>query len=117
MIRDTNSKYDDRDLPDGERTFTVSSIKDGPKGADKWMLSFDGGSGAQLLWPNEEGPLLKVLGCPESKPGIYDLNAEFVTGLSFIATVNTVPDKKDASVMRKKMTGFKKAEKSEDTPF
>ena len=114
MIRttDTNSKYNDRDLPNGERRFTVVQIVDGPKGSNKWMLKYDGGEGAQLLWPEGEGPLLKVLECRESRPGVFEWDSDLMSGKSFIATVSEVPDKKDATVMRKKMAGFKKAEKS-----
>jgi len=116
-ITDTNSKFDDDDLPDGERTFTVSRVTDGPKGSDKWFLTYDGGRGAQLLWPEAEGPLLRILDRKEPSPGVFEWETDLVSGLSFIATVSTVPDKKDKSIMRKKMAGFKKAEKPEATPF
>lgn len=115
---DTNPKYSDKDIPDGEREFEVVSVTDGPKGSDKWLLEYDGDQeGEQLLWPNMEGELLRVLGFTEVSKGIFDWETDLAQGKKFIATVSHDPDKKKPDVIRQNMKGFKKSKSEADVPF
>ncbi len=115
---DTNPKYSNRDIPDGEREFEVIKVMDGPKGSDKWVLRYDiDVEGEQLLWPNNEGDLLRVLGCTEGEKGIFSWDTDMVEGKKFTATVIHEVDKKDKVTMRQSMKGFKKSEKEADVPF
>lgn len=115
---DTNPKYSERDIPDGEKEFEVISVMDGPKGSDKWILRYDVDvEGEQLLWPNMEGELLRVLGFTEVTKGIFDWDTDMAQGKKFIATVSHDPDKKKPEVIRQNMKGFKKSETAADVPF
>lgn len=115
---DTNPKYSDKDIPDGERKFEVVSVKDGPKGSDKWILEYDKDQeGEQLLWPNMEGELLRVLGFTEVEKGVFDWDTDLAQGKKFIATVVHEPDRKKPEVIRQNMKGFKAAKSEDDIPF
>ena len=115
---DTNPKYAERDIPDGEHEFEVIKVVDGPKGSDRWVLRYDMDvEGEQLLWPNDEGPLLRTLGCTEISAGVFDWETELMEGKKFIATVTHEADKKKPDVIRQKMRNFKASKEADEVPF
>ena len=75
------------------------------------MLSFVLAAAACLNWP-----LLRVLGCKETKPNKFEWDRDLMEGKEFISVVSHDPDKKDPSKIRQNMTEFE-AVKSEDVPF
>lgn len=103
---DTNSDFSNRDIPDGTYSFRVMSVR--KNGAMYiWHFSYDGErEGDIVFFANNMGPLLKVLGCKETKPGFYKLESQEVEGVPFKATVYGEPDKKDKNVIRKRMKDF-----------
>lgn len=87
---DTNNDYSDKIIPDGNHIFKVLGFR-AVKASYAVSLSYDGGiEGEILLFANQMGPLLKVLGCTEgSAPGKYVLNTDIAVGGSFSATIYT----------------------------
>lgn len=119
-ITDTNSKYANKELPDGRNCFKVESIekKYGQKGGEYfvWKLSHTSGEGEQILLPNMMGALLKALGCQEIEPGKYDWDTFEQYGKFFMATVSHKPDQKDPTKVRQHMSDFAKYEDAQ-IPF
>jgi len=120
---DTRGQYD-TSLPDGEREFRVEEIRRLEKGQTViyiWKVSFEGDgereSGEQVLLPSLMGDLLRVLGCKELSHGKYEWDRDILPGKYFIATISREPDKKKPDVIRQQMTGFKKSDKTDETPF
>lgn len=115
---DTNSNFDNKDLPDGTRTWEIVQVRK-QKGFYVWLLECEaeGLEGEQVLFPNNMGPLLRLLGCTETSKGVFDWDMDMVEGQKFIATVSHAPDKKDPTKIRQNMTDFKKAEEAADAPF
>jgi hypothetical protein len=114
---DTNSNFDSQEIPDGSHTFEIVQVRKN-KGFYIWMFEYeDGASGEQVLFPNNMGALLRVLGCTEVKKGVYDWDTSLVEGQKFIAIVSHVPDKKDPNKIRQQMTEFKKAVEEDASPF
>lgn len=102
---DTNLR-NKNDIPDGRNTFRIMSMKKNEK-LYIFSLSYDGEkTGEQVFFSSNIGPLLKVLGCKESKPGIYVLDTEVVIGASFTATVFREASKKDANKIYQNMKDF-----------
>lgn len=120
-ITDTNDSYPDRDIPDGTYDFKVLRCEKKYGGAKKdkpfyvWTLEYEGVKGEQILMPNMMGDLLRALGCPESKPGVFDWDTELVVNQVFKATVSHAPDRKDPNKIRQQMSEFKAVK--EDIPF
>lgn len=87
---DTNNDYSDKIIPDGNHTLKVLGFRK-VKSSYAVALSYDNGEeGEILLFPNQMGPLLKVLGCAEgSKKGTYVLNTDIAIGESFSAVIYT----------------------------
>jgi len=113
-------------LPTGRRSFMVEKVerKTGKSNSPfyVWSLSYqreDGerDHGEQILLPNMMGPLLRVLNCKEVSPNKFDWDTEVVLGETFMATVDFVADKKDASKMRQQMTDFAVSKEESATPF
>lgn len=122
---DTRGQFD-TSIPNGEREFRVEEVLRKEKGKTVlyiWKLSFDGEeereSGEQVLLPSMMGDLLRVLGCEETAPMSkkFTWDRDALPGKYFIATVGQEPDKKDPTKIRQQMTGFKKSEKTDETPF
>jgi hypothetical protein len=87
---DTNNDYSDKIIPDGQYTFTTLGFRK-VKSSYAVALSYgDGIEGEILMFGNEMGPLLKVLGCAEgSAPGKYVLNTDIAVGVTFSAKIYT----------------------------
>ena len=110
-ITNTESRFPNRAIPEGRRRFIIAGPvekKHGKKGGEffVWKLQFDGGLGEQVLLPNMLGPLLRVLGCQETEPNIFDWDTNDQEGKAFLATVTLVPDSKDPKVVRQHMTEY-----------
>lgn len=108
---DTNSLYPDKNISDGKHTFTVEKVVGKPLGGAYgyvWTLEEKGKNYEQVLFGNEMGDLLKILGASEDpeKPGKYIWDTDAVIGKSFGVTVTHVPDKKKTDVMRQKFSLF-----------
>lgn len=103
---DTNSKFSNKDIPDGKNTFRVMSVKKNEK-LYIFTLSYDNGKeGEQVFFSSTIAPLLKALGCKESKPGVYILDTDVILGTSFVATVSREADKKDPTKIYQRMKDF-----------
>lgn len=106
---DTSSAFPDKNISDGKHSFTVISVIGKQLGGAYgyvWKLEEDGKLYEQVMFGNEMGPLLKILGCTEIAPGKYEMETDAMVGKMFSATVSHVPDKKKPDVMRQKMTEF-----------
>lgn len=106
---DTNSAFPDKNISDGKHTFTVKSVVGKQLGGAYgyvWKLEEDGKAYEQVLFPNEIGPLLKILECSETSPGKYDWETDAVVGKTFSVMVSHIPDKKKRDVIRQKFTDF-----------
>ena len=119
---DTNSDYGD-DIANGTYDFEVvrvdrKNIKD--KIGYEWKLEYKGKDGAdivgkQLLWPNQLGKLLSILGCKETeKKGVYEWDTDFQQGKTFTATVSHEIGKKDPSKTYQMMDDFKESKNNSD---
>jgi hypothetical protein len=114
---DTNSKYADKNIPDGKHNFSVDSVEGKPLGGAYgyvWKFNVLGKIYEHVIFPNEMGSLLDVLGFKQNA-GIYQWDTDKVQGKEFGATVSHLPDKK--GVVRQKMSEFKSLEKTDDLPF
>lgn len=102
----TNSNFSEKEIPDGEHIFRVMGTR--KQGSMYiWSFTYDSGKEGEIVFfANNMGPLLKVLGCKETSKGIYTLDTEVTDGVSFKATVYSEPDKKDKSILRKRMKDF-----------
>lgn len=118
---DTNARFADTSIPDGEHEFEVKSVtkKYGKKDVAfyVWTLLYKGGKGEQVLLPSMMGDLLRVLGCTETTKGHFEWDPELMEGKFFKATVSHEPDKKDPNITRQQMTGFQKVNQTDDVPF
>ena len=88
-ILDTSSNYPEKDIADGIHTFEVGMVtKKDIKGKPgyEWELEFDGKEAQILMWPNQMGPILRVLGIKESEPNKFMFDTMEVEGKSFKAT-------------------------------
>lgn len=86
---DTNNDYSDKIIPDGNYTFKVLGFRK-VKASYAVELEYNGTEGEILLFANQMGPLLKVLGCAEgSAPGKYVLNTDITNGATFSAVIYT----------------------------
>jgi len=106
---DTTSKYPNKNISDGKHTFTIDKVVGKTLGGAYgyvWTLEENGHLFEQILFGNEMGGLLKILGCNEVSPGKYEWETDAVTGKSFGVTVSHVPDKKKPDVIRQKFTDF-----------
>lgn len=103
---DTNRNLSNKEIPDGVHSFRVLTVKKN-NAMYIWTFSYEGGAeGDIVFFANNMGPLLKVLGCKETAPGKYKLESPEVEGVPFKATVFSEPDKKDKTVLRKRMKDF-----------
>lgn len=112
--------FEKEPIPDGENTFKVVSVNrvEKVKGLYEWEVStLDGNEYQHNMFANEMGDLLRLLGCNETSKNKFSWDTVLVEGRSFKATISHVPDKKDSSIIRQKMTGFKTAETDTGTPF
>lgn len=103
---DTNFDYSGKDIPEGRNTFRVTGFK---KNGKLYIIkvSYDGGKeGEQVFFASNIGPLLKVLGCSESTPGVYILDTDVIIGKPFAATVFLQTDKKDPNKVYRNMKDF-----------
>lgn len=116
---DTTNTYEREPIPDGEHTFEIASVRRIEKvpGLYEWQLETEGNSYQQNMFANEMGDLLRLLGCNEVSKNKFQWDTVMVEGRSFKATVSHVPDKKDPSIIRQKMTNFKVAEVDTGIPF
>jgi len=111
-ITDTNKKFMNYDIKDGQHVFKILEVRKqyGKKGGEFfiWKLEYgdEGLVGEQGFLPNMLGELLKTLNCTETEPGTYDWDTEEQVGKSFSATVSHKPDEKNPTVMRQRMSGF-----------
>jgi len=88
-IIDTSSKYPDKEIPDGTYTFEVgvATKKDiSGKTGYEWNLEYDGKTVQVLMWPNQMGPLLRLLGVKEQEPNKFVFDSMAVEGKEFKAT-------------------------------
>jgi hypothetical protein len=107
-------------IPDGEHTFKIVFVGrvEKVKGLYEWELEAKDGEVYQHnMFANEMGDLLRLLDCKETSKNKFTWDTVLVEGRMFTATVSHVPDKKDSSIIRQKLTGFKKAEKDSGIPF
>lgn len=114
---DTNSKYADKNIPDGKHDFTIDSVEGKPLGGAYgyvWKFKADGKTYEHVIFPNEMGPLLTVLGF-KAIDSVFQWDTDKVQGKQFSALVSHVPDKK--GVVRQKMSDFKSLEKEDEIPF
>lgn len=86
---DTKPNFPDKDISDGTYEFTVSLVTKkeikGKKGYE-WVLEYDGKDAAILMWPNQMGPLLRILKVQESAPNKFMFDPVLVEGMKFKAT-------------------------------
>lgn len=88
-ILDTSSNYPDKEIGDGTYLFTIHLVsKKDIKGKSgyEWGLEYDGKPVQILMWPNQMGPLLRVLGVTESSPNKFMLDTMLLEGKQFKAT-------------------------------
>lgn len=106
---DTTSKYPNKNITDGKHTFTVEKVIGKQLGGAYgyvWTLEEDGQLFEQVLFGNEMGDLLTILGCTKGDDGKFHWDTDAVVGKPFGVTVSHVPDKKKPDVMRQKFTDF-----------
>ena len=106
MRTTTDTNFANRDIQDGQFTFTIKSINQKEKGDVTYYvlkLAYSGGVGEQILLPSMIGPLLRLLGAKEELPGVFSWDTQDFDGQSFVATVSHEPDKKDPSKIRQKI--------------
>lgn len=124
-ITNTKSKYKKYPpIPEGRRRYIVVAPvrKLFGKGGNEffvWTLQYqtDNGEnalGEQAILPTMLAPLLRVLGCEEIEPEVFDWDTDNVEGCSFTATTSRNPDKKDPTVIRIHMSEYAKEENDED---
>lgn len=112
---DTTSRYPSKDISDGKHTFSVHKVIGKPLGGAYgyvWTLEEEGRQYEQVLFGNEMGDLLKILGCKDDGHGKYDWETDAVVGKTFGVLVSHVPDKKKPEVMRQKFSQY-----TEELPF
>lgn len=88
-ILDTSSNFPDKEITDGTYTFEVDLVvrKDiKGKAGYEWSLDYDGKTVQLLMWPNQMGPFLRVLGVKETEPNKFAFDTMEVEGLKFKAT-------------------------------
>lgn len=111
-ITDTNAKFRNYDIKDGQHVFKVLEVRKqyGKKGGEFfiWKLEYgdEGSVGEQGFLPNMMGELLKTLNCTEIEPNKFDWDTNEQVGKSFSATVSHKPDAQDATRIRQHMSGF-----------
>jgi hypothetical protein len=102
--------FEKKPIPGGEDTFKVLSVNrvEKVKGLYEWQLENSKGDDYQHnMFANEMGDLLRILGCNETSKNKFSWDTVAVEDRTFKATVSHVPDKKDANIIRQKMTNFK----------
>ena|ERR1700690_2664333 len=104
---DTKSNFADKEIPDGVDIFRVVGCRKN-EAMYIWSFTYENGSkeGEMVFFANNMGGLLKVLGCKETSKGVYAFDTSLTDGVQFKATVYSEPDKKDKSIMRKRMKDF-----------
>lgn len=88
-IIDCSSNYPEKSIPDGTYTFEVGLVsKKDIKGKTgyEWNLEYDGKDIQILMWPNQMGPLLRILGVKETENNQFRFDTMEVEGKSFKAT-------------------------------
>lgn len=113
-ILDTSSQYPDKEIADGEHTFTVHIVtKKDIKGKSgyEWGLEYDGRSVQVLMWPNQMGPILRVLGLKEETPNKFMLDTMELEGKTFKATA--YKDKKGYQQLK----DYAATESKDEVPF
>lgn len=102
---DTASRYPNKEISDGKHIFIVHKVVGKALGGAYgyvWTLEEEGRLYEQVLFGNEMGDLLKILGCKDDGNGKYDWETDEVAGKAFGVIVSHVPDKKKPDVMRQK---------------
>ena len=114
---DTTNKYGD-DLPDGLWIFKITKIEKFFSPVEFWVFSLEHGTGngRQPFFANMLGPLLRILGCEETSPHIFEWDPELQIGKYFQAVVSHEPDKKNPSKIRQHMGQFQRVDEN-SIPF
>lgn len=113
-ILDTSSSYPDKEIADGTYAFTVHIVtKKDIKGKSgyEWGLEYDGKEVQILMWPNQMGSLLRILGVKESEPNKFMFDTMELEGKEFTATA--YKDKKGYQQLK----DYKIHENKDDVPF
>lgn len=120
---DTNSQFND-DIPDGTYDFEIEKVLakeiKGKKGYE-WHLDYkdaqgNDASGQVLMWPNQIGDLLRLLGCKEGEKGKFDWETELMQGKTFKATIVHEKGKKSDKIYCN-IKDFKASKNTDDVPF
>lgn len=88
-ILDTSSNYPDKEIPDGTYAFDIVNVsKKDIKGKPgyEWQLEYDGKQVQILMWPNQMGPLLRILEVKENEQNKFMFDTMEVEGKEFTAT-------------------------------
>lgn len=108
---DTNSDFLNKEIPDGEHTFTVDGSVRKKGHLYIWRLRYeDNQSGEHIMFANKMGDFLRVLGCTETSKGIFSWDLDTQDGKTFTAIVSHVPDKINPTKIYQRLSGFKKEE-------
>lgn len=107
---DTNSLYPNKNISDGKHTFTVEKVIGKPLGGAYgyvWTLEENGALYEQVLFGNEMGALLQILGFKKDpSDNKFHWDTDEARGKSFTVIVTHIPDKKKPEVMRQKFSGY-----------
>lgn len=112
---DTNSLFPNKNITDGKHTFTVEKVVGKPLGGAYgyvWTLEENAELFEQVLFGNEMGDLLTILGFKKGDDKKFHWETDEAKGKSFGVTVSHIPDKKKPDVMRQKFSHY-----TDELPF
>jgi hypothetical protein len=115
---DTSGQYPNKNITDGKHNFTVEKVISKQLGNAHgyvWTLEENGQLYEQVLFGNEMGELLTLLGFQKGGDNKFHWETEEAKGKSFDVVVSHVPDKKKPDVMRQKFSNY--TAESNDIPF
>lgn len=113
-ILDASSNFPDQEILDGTYNFDILIVtKKDIKGKTgyEWKLGYDDKEVQILMWPNQMGPLLRILGVKETEPNKFMLDTMELEGREFSATA--YKDKKGYQQLK----DYKVSEKKDEVPF
>lgn len=106
---DTRGLYPEKNIKDGKHVFTVEKVVGKQLGSAYgyvWTLEEDMQLYEQVLFGNEMGELLTILGFKKGDDGKYHWDTEEVKGKKFGVMVSHVPDKKKPDILRQKFSNY-----------
>ena len=109
---DTRGLFPEKNIKDGKHTFTVEKVVGKQLGTAYgyvWTLEEEGNLYEQVIFGNEMGDLLALLGFKKKDQGKYVWDTDEAKGKKFDVTVSHAPDKKKPEVLRQKFSNYEES--------